>query len=247
MAVLDAFSPVFLELGVPELAQRTGLSHHAVTPIAATLCRLGYLRVSEEGTRYRLGASLIGIARNFLGGRGVRAQARGHMEALAAGVRAPVVLTEREGLDMVYLEYIRGDAEVAAQQRVGARLPIARSAAGRAWLASTSRAEAEAVTTQLSTQLHREWPSLVPRLEAAREDLVKLGFTRSYGEIEPEMNAVAVPMRSPVDGLVLVFSLVAPSMLASPKRFDTELGPALVSMVSRVAAELEQVANSGRR
>jgi len=48
-----------------------------------------------------------------------------------------------------------------------------------------------------------------------------------------------VPFTSPVDGLLLVFSIAAPSMLAPAKRFDAELGPALVEMVGKVKAELE--------
>ena len=247
MAVLEAFTPVFPELGVAELAQRSGLPPATVSPIATTLCQLGHLRLDADSGRYRLGPSLIAIARNFLGSRGVRSHARGHMEALATMVRAPVALTEREGLDMLYLEYIRGEAQVVVQHRVGTRLPIARSAAGRAWLAGTSPAEAAAVINQLATQLHREWPELQPKLEAAREDLARLGFTRSYGEIQPDVNAVAVPMVSPIDRSVMVFSLAAPSMLAPARRFDTELGPALVAMVAQVKKDLEQAGNSGPR
>lgn len=240
MAVLEAFTPVFPALAVPDLAQRTGLPRDAVARVAATLARRGHLQHDPASGRYRLGPSLIGIARNFLGSRGVRAHARGHMEALATGLRAPVALSEREGLDMLYLEYVRGDAPVVVQHRVGTRLPIARSAAGRAWLAAADGAEADMVKRQLSSQLHREWAGIVPRLDAARDDLATLGFTRSYGELQPEVNAAAVPMRSPVDGLLMVFSLAAPSMLAPAKRFDTELGPALVAMVAQVRHALER-------
>jgi hypothetical protein len=54
-----------------------------------------------------------------------------------------------------------------------------------------------------------------------------------------EVNAVAVPLQSPLDGLVVVFSLAAPAMLVPSRRFDIELGPALVAMVATIRTELE--------
>ncbi len=239
MAVLEAFGPVFPELGARDIAQRTGLEASTVERIAATLLRSGHLRQDAATGRYRLGPALVVIARNFLGARGIRGHARGPMEALAARFKAPLALSEREGLDMLYLDYVRADAPVVVQHRVGTRLPIARSAAGRAWLAAAPAAEASVVMTQLSGQFHREWADLQSRLAAAREDFGALGFTRSYGELQPEVNAVAVPMHSPIDGLLVVFSMAAPSMLAPARRFDTELGPALVAMVAALRQQLE--------
>jgi DNA-binding IclR family transcriptional regulator len=239
MAVLQAFTPVLRELGVPELVQRTGLPHDAVAGIARTLCELGHLSLVRDSRRYRLGPALVSIARNFLGGRGVRAHAHGHIEALATRFRAPLALSERDGMEMVYLEYLRGDAPVVVQHRVGTRLPLARSAAGRAWLAAAPDAEGQAVRRQLAAQLHREWPQVEAQLLLAQDDLQQLGFARSYGDLQPEVNAAAVPFVSPVDGLLLVFSIAAPSMLAPAKRMDAELGPALLQMAGRVKAELE--------
>ena len=104
LAVLEAFSPVFPELGIAEIAQRASLPSSTARRIAITLCELGYLHLEPEGKRFRLGARLVGIARSFLGARGVRAVAHGHMEALSARFRAPLALSERDGLEMVYLD-----------------------------------------------------------------------------------------------------------------------------------------------
>jgi DNA-binding IclR family transcriptional regulator len=240
LAVLEAFTPVFPALGVADVARRSGVPAELVARIVSTLAERGYLHPDAAG-HYRLGANLIGITRNFLGARGVRALARGPMEALATRFRAPVALSERDGVEMLYLEYVRGDAAVVVQHRIGARLPLATSAAGRAWLATAPPAEADVALQQLAIRSHREWPALQPQLEQARRDIAQLGFTRSYGDLQPEVNSVAVPLLSPIDGLVVVFSLAAPSMVASTKRFDTELGPALQAMVQALQAELASI------
>src|SRR5438309_948230 len=62
MAVLEAFSPVFPELGVAEIAQRASLSPPTARRIAATLHGLGYLREGDKPSSYRLGARLLGCS-----------------------------------------------------------------------------------------------------------------------------------------------------------------------------------------
>ncbi|MFL6695130.1 MAG: IclR family transcriptional regulator [Ramlibacter sp.] len=239
MAVLEAFSPVFPELGIAEIAQRAALPPATARRIASTLCHIGYLRLEPEGNRYRLGAKLVGIARSFLGARGARAIAHGHMEALAACLRAPLALSERDGGEMVYLDYVRGDAPVVVQHRIGTRVPMGTSASGRAWLASAPGVEVEAVIRQLEARSAQGTSGLQEQVVVAKRDLETLGFTRSYGDMNPEVNAVAVPLRSPIDGSHLVISLTAPSMLVPGKRCDTEFGPALLAMVAEVGRELE--------
>jgi len=239
MAVLEAFSPVFPDLGIAEIAQRASLPTPTVRRIAATLAGLGYLQQQPDGSRYRLGARLVGIARSFLGARGLRAAADGHMHALSARLRAPLAMSERDGLEMVYLHYIRGDSPVVVQHRIGTRLPLATSASGRAWLASAPTAEVEAVVRQLDARSVQGATGLQAHLAAARRDLAELGFTRSYGDMHPEVNAVAVPLRSPIDGSQLVVSLAAPSMLVPCRRCDAEFGPALLAMTAEVTRELE--------
>ena len=238
LAVLDAFTPEQQRLGNGEIAERSGLPKSTVSRLTYTLARQGYLAFDAATQHYRLGPAVLGLARSFLAGRGVREAARPHMEALAMRFRAPVALTERDGLDMVYLEYCRGDAPVIVPRGIGSRVALAKSAAGRAWMACAAEPEAQAVRAQLQEQAGTGWRAVERRLLAGERDLAQRGFTRSYGEVQAEVNSVAVPFRSPVDGSLTVFNLAAPSMMVGTGRFDEELGPALVGMVQAVQALL---------
>jgi DNA-binding IclR family transcriptional regulator len=239
LTVLQAFTPEAPELGNAEIAQRCGYPKSTVSRLTYTLAKLGFLRLEPQTQRYRLGPSVVGLARGFLGARGVREVAAPYMEALAMRFRAPVALTERDGLDMLYLAYARGNAPVIVAHAVGSRLPLTTSAAGRAWLAAAHPVEAAAVREQLAQQLGAGWDDAARRLDDAARDLQRLGFTRSYRELQAEVNSVAVPLRSPVDGSLAVFNLAAPAALVSTRRFDAELGPALQDMVAAVARELD--------
>ena len=245
LTVLQSFTPEVPDLGNAEIAQRCGLPRSTVSRLTYTLARLGYLRLEPETQRYRLGPAVVGIARSFVGGRGLREVARAHMEALAIRFHAPAALTERDGLDMLYLDYARGDAPVIVPRAMGSRVPLATSAAGRAWFASAHPVEVQAVRGQLEQHLGTGWNAARLRIEAGARDLLRLGFTRSYGEVQAEVNSVAAPMRSPVDGSLVVFNLAAPSMLVPARRFDEELGPALVAMVEAIRAEIAQMGRQG--
>lgn len=239
LAVLQAFTPEAPDQGNGDIALRCGLPKSTVSRLTYTLSKLGYLRLEPQTQRYRLGPAVVGLARGFLGARGVRDVSLAHLEALALRLRAPVALTERDGLDMVYLAYARGDAPVVIPRAIGSRVPLATSASGRAWLAAAHPVEARAVREQLEVQLGEGWPMAERRLGEAEADLQRLGFTRSYREVQAEVNSVAVPLRSPVDGSLAVFNLAAPAALVPAGRFDQEFGPALVELVATVRRELE--------
>lgn len=234
--VLEAFTPELPTLGNGEIAERSGLAKSTVSRLTATLAALGYLVFEPATQRYRLGMATLSLARSFLGGRGIRALARPHMEALALRFRAPVALAERDGLEMVYLEYCDGQAIVLVPRTIGSRVALPTSAAGRAWLAVAQEPELSVVVQQLR---ERGGPgtrgkALPTLLATARADLAAFGFARSYGDLQPEVNAVAVPLVSPVDGSRAVFNLAAPAALVDAERFDRELGPALAATVAAV-------------
>lgn len=239
LAVLEAFDTAHPSLGNLEIALRTGLPKASVSRLAATLGSLGYLAYDPDTQKYRLGARLMRMAANFLGTRGVRDRFRPAMEALAARLHAPVALTERDGLEMVYIEYCRADATVIVLREPGSRVPLAASAAGRAYLAVCPEPEREALKAQLRLQHGRQWPELERGLAAAARDLAELGFCRAYGSWSRDVNAVAVPLRLPVDGGLAVLNLAAPAALVPAARFDREYGPALRRTVEQLRSGLD--------
>lgn len=239
LAVLEAFDAQHALLGNQEIALRTGLPPASVSRLAATLGTLGYLAYDASSQKYRLGARLMRLAANFHGARGVRDFARPAMEELAARLHAPVALTERDGLEMIYIDYCRADATVIVLRAPGSRVPLGASAAGRAYLAACPEPEREVLKAQLRLRHGRQWPEIERGLAAAGRDLAALGFCRSYGSWSREVNAVAVPLRLPVDGGIAVFNLAAPAALVTAARFDREYGPALRHTVEHLRGKLQ--------
>ena len=234
--MLEAFDPGHPALGNQDISARTGLPKATVSRLIHTLAALGFVAFDAGTQKYRLGARVMRLAASFHGARALREPARPLMEELAARLHAPVALTERDGLDMIYLDYCRAAATVVVVRGPGSRVPLGTSAAGRAYLSACAAEEGDVLLAQLAGREPEQWHATSRGIAAARRDLAALGFCRSYGAWTKEVNAVAVPMRSPVDGTLCVFNLAAPASLVPAARFDREYGPALRSMVAALAA-----------
>lgn len=106
--LLRAFRPGETMLGNRDFAERTGLPKATVNRLAYTLTVLGYLRYDETLGKYALDAGVLSLGYALLSGSGTIDLARPHMQALAREIGAAVSLGCRDGLDMIYLETIRG-------------------------------------------------------------------------------------------------------------------------------------------
>ena len=135
LQVLACFHSGDSQLGNQELAERCGLPKSTVSRLTMTLTRLGYLIQTPDTGRYRLGMATLSLGSAMLSRLDLRQVARPLMQELAAFSGASVSLGARDRLSMIYIEHCRGPAALTLSMDVGARIPLATSAIGRACLA----------------------------------------------------------------------------------------------------------------
>ena len=143
-----AFGSGDSQLGNQELAERCGLPKSTVSRLTMTLTRLGYLIQTPDTGRYRLGMATLSLGSAMLSRLDLRQVARPLMQELAAFSGASVSLGARDRFSMIYIEHCRGPAALTLSMDVGARIPLATSAIGRAYLAVIDETPARA----------RSWP-----------------------------------------------------------------------------------------
>ena len=136
LAILRTFQFDRKLLGNVEIAQATGLPKPTVSRLTFTLTQLGYLRYVPEFGKYELAAGVVTLAYPYLVNMPVPAIARPLMEELADKSRTNVGLGVHEGLSVLYLEYALGEPNPNRRQRVGFRVPLIRTAMGRACIAA---------------------------------------------------------------------------------------------------------------
>ncbi|ABF08696.1 IclR family transcriptional regulator [Cupriavidus metallidurans] len=234
LALLQCFRVGETVLGNKELADRTGLSKATISRLTYTLAARGLLLYDTHLRRYRLGSTALSLGYPLLASLRVRQLARPLMKALADQVGGSVSLGLRDRLRMVYVETSRGHDAIAFRPDIGASLPMLATAMGRAWLAWAPEDVRHRLLDALREAEPDDYERLAGAVDTAIEELATLGFTRSRGDWQRDVHAVAVPMRTPIDGEILVFNCGVPAVRMTPRKLEREMGPRLLKLVAQV-------------
>jgi hypothetical protein len=110
-----------------DLANVSGKPRETVRRLLQQLIAVG--AVSREGTRYRLGASLLGLGARVSPERRLRVAARRPMAELAVATGAAVQLSAMIGGEAVYLDAVGARVPFGLDVEPGARVPLGTAAA----------------------------------------------------------------------------------------------------------------------
>jgi DNA-binding IclR family transcriptional regulator len=230
------------EIGLTEMARRTGIPKPTVARLAGTLAKLGYLDHVEAEGKYRLGAGVLALGYAMLMRLDVREVARPLMRDLAERTQTSVSLGVRDRLSMVYVESVRSSATITLQRGIGTRLPLATTAMGRAYLAGIPAPDRAVLMDQIRLRDERAWPLLSAGIEQGLRDYAERGFCISIGEWDKDTCGVGVHFRAP-DGMMMAFNCGMPAFKSSREYLQNEVGPALVELVRKVGRSMGKTAD----
>lgn len=238
LEVLACFRSGDAQLGNQELAERCRLPKSTVSRLTMTLTRLGYLIQVPDTGRYRLGMATLSLGSAMLSRLDVRQVARPLMQELAAFSGASVSLGARDRFSMIYIEHCRGPSALTLAMDVGARIPLATSAIGRAWLAAIDEEQRREVMAQVQEQDPAAWPKVRAGIERAVKDHAKLGVTCSFGDWQKDVNGIARGLH-PGGGLPpMAISCGGAASSLSKEFLLQEVRPRLIEMTQRLEATL---------
>jgi DNA-binding IclR family transcriptional regulator len=236
LEVLACFRHGDRMLGNQELSRRCGLAKSTVSRLTHTLTNLGYLVYVEESAKYSLGTATLSLGSAMLSRLDIRKLAHPLMQQLAEFGQCMVSLGSRDRLSMVYIDAVRGSAAVTLSMDTGARIQIATSAMGRAYLTAVPEQERVDILERVHelTDVNR-WPELQRGVTKALRDIRELGVCCSFGDWQKDVNAIALPVR-PGGGLPpMAISCGAPAYVVSKEFLLERVRPRLIAL----AAELE--------
>ena len=238
LEVLRCFRPGEVYLTNAELAKRTAIPKPTISRLTYTLTKLGYLAYSEALGKYQLGAGVLALGYRMLSNLDVRQLARPMMGQLAEHAQASVSLGIRDRLSMVYIETCRSSANVTLRLDVGARIPLATTAMGKALLCVLPQPERDYLLDHVRLHDEEKWPRIKAGVEQGFRDYQERGFCISAGEWQTDVHAVGVPMLG-VDGEpVMAFNCGGPAFLLPREKLEGDLGPRLVQLVKQVETNL---------
>jgi DNA-binding IclR family transcriptional regulator len=210
IAVLDTLADAG-ELGTNEIARRTGMTPSTVSRQLGTLAASGLVeRVAASG-RYRLGLRIVHLANALLARLDVREVARPHLVALVEATGETATLSVPGDEDAITVDFVPGTHQVQPVSRLGRPSIAHATSAGKVMLAFSGRELPEG-------PLRAYTPATITDLQALAAEIADVrerGWARAVGEREPDLTAIAAPIRSSRGELEAIVALQGPS-----SRFD---------------------------
>uniref|UniRef100_A0A9E8CS50 Helix-turn-helix domain-containing protein n=1 Tax=Bosea sp. NBC_00436 TaxID=2969620 RepID=A0A9E8CS50_9HYPH len=145
LAVLEAVATERRDVGVTEIAAKTGLDKSAAQRFAFTLQSLGYLEKNPSTRRFRLSRRVLGLAHSYLRSDPLIELATPYLSDLRQSCQKRVDLSLLDGLDIVYVVRLQSQREAFGATIVGRRIPAFCSSGGRAMLSLLPEADARAL------------------------------------------------------------------------------------------------------
>ncbi len=134
------------ELGVSDLAAKTGLVPSTAHRLLGTLVSRGYAAQSPTSGRYLMGYKLLELTSGLQDRLDrLRTAARPHLEAIQAQTGETTNLVVLEGRNAVYIESVSGTRSVRLFTEIGHAIPAHTSGSGKALLAWRAPADVEAL------------------------------------------------------------------------------------------------------
>jgi DNA-binding IclR family transcriptional regulator len=216
------------ELGTNEIARRTGMTPSTVSRQLGTLAASGLVERVPTTGRYRLGLKVVHLANALLARLDVREVARPHLLALVEATGETATLSVPGEDDAITVDFVPGSHQVQPVSRLGRPSIAHATSAGKVMLAYSGRelpdGPLRAYTPRTITDPHE----LAAEIAAVRER----GYATAVGEREPDLTAIAAPIRSSRGELEAIIALQGPS-----SRFDgDEIERALPLLVERAEA-----------
>ncbi|AEI80897.1 transcriptional regulator IclR family [Cupriavidus necator N-1] len=240
MELLRAFGPQDDYLGNAELSRRTGIPRPTVSRLTYTLATLGYLTYIEATEKYRLGQGAMVLGHRYVGGAGIREIAQPLMQSLAFTTDCTVALAMPDRHAMVYLESCQPRGALVIRLAPGARLPMATSAIGRAWLAGLDVDHREAALAELARHYGTRWPAVRTGIDRALRDHARRGFCVAHAEWDRTVSGAAAPLRLAGSSEVLALNIGGAATRLSPEILESNLGPRVRDLAETLQARLWQ-------
>jgi DNA-binding IclR family transcriptional regulator len=184
------------ELGVSEIASRTGLVPSTAHRLLGTLVARGYAAQSPASGRYLLGYKLLELTSGLQDRlQRLRTAARPHLEAIQEETGETTNLVVLEGRDVVYIDSVSGTRSVRLFTEIGRAIPAHTSGAGKALLAWRDAKDVEALFGD--SPLPASTPKTLTNLADLQDDFVRIrrrGYSTDNEEHELGVACVATPI-----------------------------------------------------
>jgi DNA-binding IclR family transcriptional regulator len=236
LCILNLFDEQTAELKISEISERLNLHKSTVHSLLKTLQTHQYIDQNPENGKYRLGLKLLERGQLILQHIDLRTVARKELLRLSEETGQTVHLVILDGKEGVYIDKVEGVKAVIRYSRIGRRVPLHTSAAGKALIAF--REEGEIARRMRDYTFRAQTPHTIGNRDDFLRELEQVrsrGYAFDREENEPGVCCAAAPVR---DHLGEVAAAVSLSALVSGVR--EEEWPDLIAGLMRTARRISR-------
>ena len=238
LEILSAFRIGDGPLGNQELARRSNLPKPTVSRMTHTLAQLGYLTFNPGAETYELGGRSLALGYAAISNMDIRRVARPIMREIAERENLHIALGIRDRLMILTVDTWEGKSLIGLRLPAGARMPIATTSAGKAYLAMVPEEERTRIMEEVQRQHGDEWGRIQSSITQARRDMAQHGYCLSLGEWQNDINGAGAAVVLPNGSGVYALSIGGPAYMVNREQLKAEYGPMLAAAARRIEAEL---------
>jgi len=243
LQILFAFSVDERLLGVSELSEKLGLNQSTVHHLAASLKRWGLLEQDPASRKYRLGVRSIELGGTMLQSRSLARAIQPYLYHVAENVKETAYLGVLIGGDLLNLEQVCGPHLIQYAGWQGRRTPFYCSSAGKVLAAYLSEPQQERLLSEYPLQAFTTHTMTDP--DVIREALAQVraqGYAISVGELDENINAIAVPVKRLASNDTRVIAAIG--VTGPAYRFTPEAIQAAIPFLKSVGQEVSSKAST---
>jgi len=225
-------------IGVTEIAQRAEVDKGTVSRLLSTLRRMGYVQQRAVDRRFVLGSRCLWLARAYRSRQEeITDLAAPFLAQLRDTTQETVHLAVREGFFVTYVAQEQPDRSLRVRSAIGSRLPLHRTAMGRALLALLSDDERDQLVAAIVADAGDRGDSVdVDTLLADVKESVERGWALvdRHDDVTRLASAIIDPDGEPIAAI----TLSGPTYRVQPEL--DRLGEAVVATAQAVSAAMRR-------
>ncbi|QGZ65415.1 IclR family transcriptional regulator domain-containing protein [Paraburkholderia acidisoli] len=226
---------------IGELHGVTGISKPTLVRIVETLQHAGYVNAGDAQRRYAVTPRVLGLANGYEPQRWLMDVAGPLLDAFRGAAGWPVELGVFDGDAMVILNTSREPGFLSVNRKPGSRVPLLRTALGRAFVAHLPADRRAAVIAQLATRGDSDFA--LARDTHALDALVATVAQRGYAIADQETlsngRALAVPVLVRGEPIASV-NLVVHSSAMTMSELEAKWSGKLIALGNEIAAQIHR-------
>lgn len=241
LKMLEAVAHSVGPRGVSELGRELGMTRSNAHRLLQTLSALGYVRHDPSLGKYEATLRLFELGSAVVSRRDIRTVSQPLMQQLRQRVDENVILSVRDGCEIVVLDRVEGTRTLRTYTPLGSRNPMHSTSAGKLLLAYASGDIVEAVVQRLEKFTPRTIGT-APKLHAELARIRAQGYATAQAEWREDVGGVCAPIRQSDGTVVAALGVSGPIGRFRPAQIKAHL-PLLIATTKEISKRLGYLAD----